>query len=213
MCVLKTGYFFVAAEFGNHYLFTFKAIGDNDDAPETSNLTPYPQHVYFTPRELTNLQLIDEIYSLSPILDIKVDDLAHLDTPQIYALCGRGSRSSLRVLKHGLTVTEMAVSEITGTPTAVWSVPKDPSSNHHSFIVVSFLNATMVLSIGETVEEVADSGFNKNTPTICAGLFGNDMLVQVFKSAVRLISGSDSTRAWEWSPPGKKKKVPTATLR
>jgi len=204
MCVLKTGYFFVAAEFGNHYLFTFKAIGDNDDAPETSNLTPYSQHVYFTPRELTNLQLIDEIHSLSPILDIKVDDLAQLDTPQIYALCGRGSRSSLRVLKHGLTVTEMAVSEITGTPTAVWSVPKDPSSNHHSFIVVSFLNATMVLSIGETVEEVADSGFNKNTPTICAGLFGSDMLVQVFKSAVRLISGSDSSRAWEWSPPGKK---------
>ena len=86
MCVLKTGYFFVAAKFGNHYLFTFKAIGDNDDAPETSNLTPYSQHVYFTPRELTNLQLIDEIHSLSPILHIKVDDLVQLDTPQIYAV-------------------------------------------------------------------------------------------------------------------------------
>jgi splicing factor 3B subunit 3 len=27
MCVLKTGYLFSASEFGNHYLFTFKAIG------------------------------------------------------------------------------------------------------------------------------------------------------------------------------------------
>eukprot|EP00494_Astrolonche_serrata_P006858 UN06883 len=210
MCVLKTGYLFVASEFGNHYLFTFKAIGDNDDAPETSNLTPYSQHVYFTPRKLENLILTDESQSLSPIVDIKVEDLAHDDTPQIYALCGRGSRSSLRVLKHGLTVTEMAVSEITGTPTAVWSIPKDPNSDHHSFIVVSFLNATMVLSIGETVEEVSNSGFNKNTPTVSAGLFGSDMLCQVYKYAVRLISGSDSTRAWEWTPPGKKEIIQCA---
>jgi len=201
MCVLKTGYFFVAAEFGNHYLFTFKAIGDNDDAPETSNLTPYSQHVYFTPRALTNLQLIDESLSLSPILDLHVADLAHADTPQIYALCGRGSRSSVRVLKHGLTVTEMAVSEITGTPTAVWSIAKDPNSEHHSYIVVSFLNATMVLSIGETVEEVADSGFAKNQPTISASLLGTNFLCQVYKDAVRLIGSDDPSRALEWNAP------------
>jgi len=204
MCVLKTGYLYIASEFGNHYLFTFKAIGDGDDAPETSNLTPYSQHVYFTPRELTNLQLIDEGQSLSPIIDIQIEDLAHRDTPQIYALCGRGPRSTLRVLKHGLTVTEMAVSEITGTPTAVWSIPKDPSSDIHSYIVVSFLNATMVLSIGETVEEVLNSGFSKNTPTVSAGLFGTDMLCQVYKYAVRLISGSDASRVWEWKPHQKK---------
>lgn len=82
-------------------------------------------------------------------------------------------------------MTELAVSEITGTPTAVWSLAKDPSINQHSFIVVSFLNATMVLSVGETVEEVTNSGFNKNTPTISAGLFGKDLLCQVYKQAVR----------------------------
>jgi len=204
MCVLKTGYLFSASEFGNHYLFTFKAIGDQDESPETSNLTPYSQHVYFTPRELTNLQLVDESFSLSPIIDIKCEDLQNLDTPQIYTLCGRGARSSLRVLKHGLTVTEMAVSEITGTPTAVWSLIKNPNNDQHSFIIVSFLNATMVLSVGETVEEVMNSGFNKSTPTISAGLFGKDLLCQVYKQAVRLISGKDTTRAWEWTPPAKK---------
>ena len=38
-----------------------------------------------------------------------------------------------------------------------------------AYIIVSFVNATLVLSIGETVEEVTDSGFLGTTPTLsCA---------------------------------------------
>ncbi len=48
--------------------------------------------------------------------------LANEDTPQLYVACGRGPRSSLRVLRHGLEVTEMAVSELPGNPNAVWTV-------------------------------------------------------------------------------------------
>lgn len=34
----------------------------------------------------------------------QIADLANEDTPQLYTLCGRGPRSSLRVLRHGLEV-------------------------------------------------------------------------------------------------------------
>lgn len=51
-----------------------------------------------------------------------VADLAGEDTPQVYLACGRGSRSSLRALRHGLEVAEMAVSELPGSPNAVWTV-------------------------------------------------------------------------------------------
>ena len=50
--------------------------------------------------------------------------LANEDTPQLYSACGRGPRSTLRVLRHGLEVTEMAVSELPGNPNAVWTVKK-----------------------------------------------------------------------------------------
>jgi hypothetical protein len=50
--------------------------------------------------------------------------LANEDTSQLYMLCGRGPRSSLRVLRHGLEVSEMAVSELPGNPNAVWTVKK-----------------------------------------------------------------------------------------
>jgi hypothetical protein len=39
-------------------------------------------------------------------------------------LCGRGPRSSVRVLRHGLEVSEMAVSELPGNPNAVWTVKR-----------------------------------------------------------------------------------------
>jgi len=202
MCLLRNGYLFVAAEFGNHALFTFQGIGEGDDSPETSSFTPYSQHVYFTPRKLTNLDLEDEPSSLAPIIDMKVEDLAHEGNLQIYALCGRGPRSTLRVLRHGLSVTEMAVSEIPGNANAVWSIKKHESELYQNYIVVSFVNATMVLSIGDTVEEVSDSGFELLTPTLGVALLGSDILIQIHPKGIRLIR-SDG-RIEEWKPPSKK---------
>ena len=54
----------------------------------------------------------------------QVADLANEDTPQLYIACGRGPRSTLRVLRHGLEVSEMAVSELPGNPNAVWTVKR-----------------------------------------------------------------------------------------
>ena len=49
----------------------------------------------------------------------QVENVMNEEIPQIYSICGRGSRSSLRVLRPGLAVTEMAVSPLPGNPTAV----------------------------------------------------------------------------------------------
>lgn len=81
---------------------------------------------FFQPRPLKNLVLVDEQESLSPIMSCQVceaqleplplyfqvisplfwqiADLANEDTPQLYVACGRGPRSTLRVLRHGLEV-------------------------------------------------------------------------------------------------------------
>jgi len=201
MCVLKTGYLFVASEFGNHYLFTFKGIGDNDDTAEADKSTT--DDVFFSPRQLKNLQNTDEMLSLSPIIKMQVHELLGIETPQIYCACGRGPRSTLRILKHGLSVTEMAQSDIPGNPNAVWSVKRDMKDEYHKYIVVSFLNATMVLSIGETVEEVSNSGFLSDVMTLLVSLIGRDMLMQVYSRGIRLIQ-SDS-RVKEWQPPTNKK--------
>lgn len=90
----------------------------------------------------------------------------------------------------------MAVSELPGNPNAVWTVRRRADGKdlcivlylsmssfaldpYDAYIVVSFINATLVLSIGETVEEVTDSGFLGTTPTLSCSQLGDDSLLQV----------------------------------
>ncbi|KHJ44087.1 CPSF A subunit region [Trichuris suis] len=206
MCLLKTGFLFIAAEFGNHYLYQIARLGDDEDDEEIefSSLMPLEEGetFYFSPRELRNLIEVHEILSLAPILSCEIADLAFEDTPQIYVACGRGPISSMKVLRHGLEVVEMAISELPGNPNAVWTVKKHVDDENDAYIVVSFVNATLVLSIGDTVEEVTDSGFLGTTSTLCCTLLGADSLVQVFPEGIRHIQGD--RRVNEWKVPARR---------
>lgn len=96
----------------------------------------------------------------------------------------------------------MAVSELPGNPNAVWTVRRHIEDEFDAYIIVSFVNATLVLSIGETVEEVTDSGFLGTTPTLSCSLLGEDALVQVYPDGIRHIRADK--RVNEWKTPGKK---------
>jgi len=204
MCVLRTGFLFVASEFGNHHLYQIAHLGDEDDEQEFSSVERFHdgETYFYAPRELKNIIMVDELESLSPVMACKVQDLANEDTPQLYVACGNGPGSSLRVLRHGLEVAEMAVSDLPGNPNAVWTVKIREDEEYDSYIIVSFMNATLVLSIGETVEEVTDSGFLGTMPTLSCSLLGENSLVQVYPDGIRLIRADK--RVNEWKAPGKK---------
>ncbi|KAF9237558.1 CPSF A subunit region-domain-containing protein [Melanogaster broomeanus] len=196
LCILKSGFLFVASEFGNHHLYQFQKLGDDDHEPEYSS-TSYPSfgmadptaplpHAHFRPRPLDNLALADEIESLDPILDAKVlNVLPNSDTPQIFTACGRGGRSSFRMLRHGLDVEESVSSELPGIPNAVWTTKQREDDEFDSYIILSFVNGTLVLSIGETIEEVQDTGFLSSAPTLAVQQIGADALLQVHPQGIR----------------------------
>jgi splicing factor 3B subunit 3 len=102
-------------------LYQIAHLGDHDEEPEFSSRMPLDEGetFFYETRGLQNLILIDQINSLCPMISSYIGDLANEDAPQIYAFCGRGPRSTLRVLRNGLEVSEMAVSELPGNPTAV----------------------------------------------------------------------------------------------
>lgn len=60
--------------------------------------------------------------------------MANEDSPQIYTLVGRGALSAVKVLRNGLEVTEMAVSELPGNPNAVWTVKRNIDGKFHSLL-------------------------------------------------------------------------------
>lgn len=232
--VSKLGMLFVPAEFGDHPLYQFERI-DLPDAPTCTSLEARNAYLAssarseaefyakttnassvaktFTPTMLKNLRKIYAMDSLAPTTGVLVGELAGEEvSPQIYALTGRGPTSALRVLRHGVAVTELAVSDLPGTPGGIFTVA-DNSPEHQGkhrkrrtdrYIVVSFADATLVLSVGETVEEMGkESGFLTNAPTLACSALGHDGgICQVHPGGVRHIHRG---RAKQWHCPGLKR--------
>ncbi len=216
LCITRTGLLYTASELGNNALFQFQGIDDptavrstcitdeslneelGDDAASASRVAP----LFKASSRLQNLLLTDDTSSLSPCTDMMLGDLSSEGSAQIYALCGRGIRSTLRTLRHGVSMSEMAVSELPGRPLAVWTVKKEPTDLYDRYIVVSFSNATLVLSIGENVEEVTDSGFLTSSPSLQVGLLADGALIQVHTFGIRHIRADKRTS--EWKTPGRR---------
>mmetsp|Transcript_10804 Transcript_10804/g.16593 ORF Transcript_10804/g.16593 Transcript_10804/m.16593 type:complete len:1302 (-) Transcript_10804:89-3994(-) len=229
--VSKLGLLFVAAEFGDHHLYQFHRI-DLPDAPTctseqskeaylqsnaTSELAFYNTAnasniaCTFSPTLLKNLRKIYTMDSAAPTTGIMVGELAGNEvSPQIYTLHGKGPLSSVRIMRHGAAVTELAVSDLPGVPGGIFTIAdnsgeaSDNGVKSDRFIVVSFADATLVLSVGETVEEVGkESGFEITSPTLACNALGNDGgMVQVHPSGVRHITQG---KAKQWNCAGLKR--------
>ena len=211
LCVLKTGFLFAASEFGNHGLYQFAALGDGAsvESVATRGARPAAAAPTFEPTPLTNLVAIDELDSLAPMIDGRVANLLREEVPQLYAACGRGPRSTLRLLRPGAAVTDMAASPLPGAPTGVWTLRKGADSPHDAYIVASFANATLVLAVGETVEEVADSGLAGGVATLAAQTLADGSLLQVHAGGLRHIRPDG--RVAEWRSPGRRAVARAAT--
>ncbi|KAK9464366.1 CPSF A subunit region-domain-containing protein [Lipomyces arxii] len=200
--ILKSGFLFVAAEGGAHGFYQFEKLGDDDDETEyssadyTKDMSEYPA-AYFHPRPLENLVLVDNMETLNPLIDAQVANLTNEDAPQIYALTGQGPRAAFKTIRNGLDVSEIVASELPGEPTAVWTTRLTAADEFDAYIVLSFVNGTLVLSIGETVEEVTDSGFLSSSPTLAVQQVGDDSLVQVYPKGIRHISATKEINEWE----------------
>lgn len=214
LCILKSGFLYVASEFGNHHFYQFEKLGDDDEELEfnsdnfpTDPVAPYDP-VYFHPRPNENLALVESIDSMNPLTDCKVANLTDEDAPQIYSVCGSGARSTFRTLKHGLEVNEIVASELPGNPSAVWTTKLRSDDEFDAYIVLSSTNSTLVLSIGETVEQVSDTGFLDSVTTLAVQQLGEDGLIQVHPKGIRHIRNG---RVNEWGAPQHRSIVSAAT--
>ncbi|KAF8312848.1 hypothetical protein DL93DRAFT_2081807 [Clavulina sp. PMI_390] len=224
LSILKTGYLFISSEFGNHHVYKFNNL---DEREPVISSTDYPSNgmaqpssplppSFFTPRpplaQLTEqgvdrpdlkILLVNELSSLAPVIDSHVANLKESDgeAPQIFTISGRGARSSFRMLRHGIEAPELMSSELPGTPNAVWTAKLRDSDEFDAYIVLSFINGTLVLSIGQEIEEVTDSGFLSSTPTLAVQQIGYDGLVQVHPHGIRHVLGDRRVNEWR-VPPG-----------
>lgn len=210
---------FVGAEAGNHHLYqidhdvdqeeqvfsskTYEKLQESIKQSGGDKLDEDNKLFQFTPRELRHLVLIDEVQSMAPILSATTFN--HFDEYRLVVACGSGNNSTLRILRRGLEVAERAVSMLPSMATGVWSVKKRCDSIYDEYIVVSFTNATLVLGVGETIDEIVDSGFLGTKSTIGCTQLGDDSLVQVHPDGIRHIHADK--RVSEWRTPFKRQIV------
>lgn len=77
-----------------------------------------------------------------------------------------------------------------------------PTDLYDSYIILSFVNGTLVLSIGETIEEVQDTGFLSSAPTLAVQQIGADALLQVYPHGIRHVLADRRVNEWK-VPSGK----------
>ncbi|EPS33156.1 Pre-mRNA-splicing factor rse1 [Penicillium oxalicum] len=215
LLILKSGFLYVASESGNHNFYQFEKLGDDDEETEftSDNFSADPSvpydPVFFRPRSAENLNLMESLNALNPMTDSKIANLTGEDAPQIYTVGGTGARSSFRTLKHGLEVSEIVESELRTVPSAVWTTKLARGDEYDAYIVLSFANGTLVLSIGEVVEEVSDTGFLSTAPTLAVQQLGEDSLIQVHPRGIRHLMAD--RRVNEWPAPQHRSIVAAAT--
>ena len=73
---------------------------------------------------------------------------------------------------------------------------------YDSYIILSFVNGTLVLSIGETIEEVQDTGFLSSSPTLAVQQLGASALLQVHPHGIRHVLADRRVNEWR-VPQGK----------
>ena len=74
------------------------------------------------------------------------------------------------------------------------------SDQYDAYIVLSFDNGTLVLSIGETIEEVSDTGFISSAPTLGVQQLGTSALLQIYPRGIRHILADKRVNEWKVGP-------------
>ena len=198
--MLKNGFVFAAAEFGDHKYYQLINIHPTE-YPETEEIIGEETFPTFTPYlTLRHLQYLpdQDLKSLAPVTDFKAADLMSEGTSQLVCLNGRGPHSTLRLLRYGIAVNEEVSAPLDDQPTSIWTVKSSVTDIVDKYIVICFSNHTMVLSIGERVEDVPDSGFlTTGVQTLYVANIGEADFVQVHSRGIRHIRSDGSINEWD----------------
>ncbi len=81
----------------------------------------------------------------------------------------------------------------------MWTLKENTGDEHDKYMVVSFINATLVLSIGEKVAEVSDSGLDATKQTIHAAVLEDGSHIQITTSSVIHIKPDKKRIMWKTS--------------
>lgn len=226
LCILRAGFVYAACESGDRILYELESLGEETEDPlfDSSQFPVDPEAAFappfFKPRALTNLTPVETIPSLNPVMGMEVANPALEDAPQIYTINGAGGRSTFRTTRNALEVLDLIESPLPQNASDVWTTKLTSEDETDTLIVMCLHSRTLVLKIGDDVEEANNTGFLPDTNTLGVQQFGEDCIIQIHPKGIRHIQGisfpdddANATHAslTDWQPPAHRTIVACAT--
>lgn len=211
--VFKAGYLFANCSDRNKVMYQFELLGEDNETTQTSVALKdkLPETTKYQPKTLRHLARIDEIESLGPLTDsMLVETLSKESLDPLKRLVTTSSKSSLKTLDYGLSVSELVSSPLPINPTDIYTAKLLQGAINDQYLVLSssLSQKTMVLSIGEVVEEVRDSGLEIDQHTLMVQQIGTNSLVQIHTNGIRNIHHTfdeelnvTGRKVTDWFPP------------
>ncbi|XP_055533699.1 cleavage and polyadenylation specificity factor subunit 1 [Wyeomyia smithii] len=109
---------------------------------------------------------------------------------EIVTSSGHGKNGALCVLQNSIRPQVITSFGLSGC-LDVWTVVSDKGDDMHTFMILSQEAGTMILQTGEEINEIENTGFATNVPTIhVENIGGNRFIVQVTTKSIRLLQGT-----------------------
>ena len=180
-----SGFIFASSETGNHYLYNIEEKKENlQNKKFSSSKNNNSNIIIFEPNPLNNLSQVQKINSYSSITDIQIGDFIDEGMNQIYTINGRSVNSTLKILHCGLNLNEFGESPLAGEPINVWAIKEKINDIYDKYLIISFINATLILEIGDKITETNNSGFDTKNSTILINILSDNSYIQIIKTGI-----------------------------
>ncbi|KAL3699902.1 hypothetical protein R1sor_017924 [Riccia sorocarpa] len=132
------------------------------------------------------------ILNNAPILDFTLVDYHGEKQDQMFACCGVGKESAIRVIRNGISVEKLlSTPPLYQGVVGLWTLRMFQHDKHHSFFVMSFVQETRVLSVGLNFVDITDAvGLESSASTLTCGLIEDGWIAQVCSTKVLLCAPS-----------------------
>ena len=137
------------------------------------------------------IDILETYTNLGPILDMLIVDIEKQGQGQLITCSGGHRNGSLRIIRSGIGIHEMANVELAGIK-ALWAVRifNDEFDDH---LVLSFYGYTKIFSFtGEEFEDLEIDGFDLTNQTLLCSNVNFSQFLQVTSTAVNLIKTDPS---------------------
>lgn len=141
-------------------------------------------------------EVCDSLLNIGPCGNISIGEPAFLSEEfnnnadmniELVTTAGYGKNGALCVLQKNIRPQIVTTFTLPGCSN-MWTVKS--GDDQHAFLILSQEDGTMILQTGQEINEIDNTGFATNGPTVYTGNLGNNKyIVQVTTVSVRLLQG------------------------